>query len=240
MSGSYEDWRHHAHSAAWLTTADVSRRLGVAPGTVRHYGEVLRRRGYPLRQGPEGEWLWPPEVVELTRIAYHAARSVSPRMVLEDVLDLLEQAATYTLLRREPTLRDLVARVARGLEGLEEEREALEKAAGEGVRLLREATERAVQSLSVATSQSRTALQEAAEQVARAHHRGPVGLPLHRGVRPPLRPDGDVGGGSGEQGLCGGPPALPALAGGRGARGGGRVLAEGGEVSGEAGVRGPS
>ncbi|MCS6867904.1 hypothetical protein [Thermus sp.] len=167
MSGSYEDWRHHAHSAAWLTTADVSRRLGVAPGTVRHYGEVLRRRGYPLRQGPEGEWLWPPEVVELTRIAYHAARSVSPRMVLEDVLDLLEQAATYTLLRREPTLRDLVARVARGLEGLEEEREALEKAAGEGVRLLREATERAVQSLSVATSQSRTALQEAAEQVAR-------------------------------------------------------------------------
>ncbi|WP_126187530.1 winged helix-turn-helix transcriptional regulator [Thermus scotoductus] len=109
MPGS-DEWRYDAFSGEWLTTGDVARRLGLSPGTVRHYAEVLRERGYPLRQGEEGEWLWPPEVVELVRVAYHAARCLSPRLSLEDMLDLLERTATYTLTRRGETLHDLVAR----------------------------------------------------------------------------------------------------------------------------------
>lgn len=130
MSGS-ADWRYDGFSGEWLTTGDVARRLGISPGTVRHYGSVLRERGYPLRQGEEGEWLWPPEVVELVRVAYHAARSVSPRLSLEDMLGLLETAATYTLTRRGETLHDLVGRVHRAVGTLSREREALERAARE-------------------------------------------------------------------------------------------------------------
>lgn len=130
MSGS-ADWRYDGFSGEWLTTGDVARRLGISPGTVRHYGSVLRERGYPLRQGKEGEWLWPPEVVELVRVAYHAARSVSPRLSLEDMLGLLETAATYTLTRQGETLHDLLARVNRAVGNLAREREALEEAVEE-------------------------------------------------------------------------------------------------------------
>ncbi|RTI11855.1 hypothetical protein [Thermus scotoductus] len=130
MPGS-DEWRYDAFSGEWLTTGDVARRLGLSPGTVRHYAEVLRERGYPLRQGEEGEWLWPPEVVELVRVAYHAARCLSPRLSLEDMLDLLERTATYTLTRRGETLHDLVARVRQAVGNLSREREALEEAVEE-------------------------------------------------------------------------------------------------------------
>jgi DNA-binding IclR family transcriptional regulator len=39
--------------ARYLTSADVSRRLGLEGGTVRHYAEVLRGLGFPMSQDPE-------------------------------------------------------------------------------------------------------------------------------------------------------------------------------------------
>jgi len=62
--------------ARYLTSADVSRRLGVEGGTVRHYAEVLRGLGFPMSQDPEtGAYLWTPELVEVARTAYAMAKS---------------------------------------------------------------------------------------------------------------------------------------------------------------------
>jgi hypothetical protein len=62
--------------ARYLTSADVSRRLGVEPGTVRHYAEILRELGFPMGQDPEtGAYLWTPELVEIARTAYSMAKS---------------------------------------------------------------------------------------------------------------------------------------------------------------------
>jgi hypothetical protein len=62
--------------ARYLTSADVSRRLGVEGGTVRHYAEVLRGLGFPMDQDPEtGAYLWTPELVEVARTAYAMAKS---------------------------------------------------------------------------------------------------------------------------------------------------------------------
>jgi len=62
--------------ARYLTSADVSRRLGVEGGTVRHYAEVLRGLGFPMSQDPEtGAYLWTPELVEVARTAYAMAKA---------------------------------------------------------------------------------------------------------------------------------------------------------------------
>jgi hypothetical protein len=62
--------------ARYLTSADVSRRLGVEGGTVRHYAEILRDLGFPMGQDPEtGAYLWSPELVEVARAAYSMAKS---------------------------------------------------------------------------------------------------------------------------------------------------------------------
>ena len=62
--------------ARYLTSADVSRRLGVEGGTVRHYAEILRELGFPMGQDPEtGAYLWTPELVEVARAAYFMAKS---------------------------------------------------------------------------------------------------------------------------------------------------------------------
>jgi hypothetical protein len=76
--------------ARHLTSADVSRRLGVEGGTVRHYAEVLRGLGFPMDQDPEtGAYLWTPELVEVARTAYamaKATRGLSFREAVELIL----------------------------------------------------------------------------------------------------------------------------------------------------------
>jgi hypothetical protein len=59
-----------------LTSADVSRRLGVEGGTVRHYAEVLRELGFYMPKDEEtGAYLWTPELVEVARTAYAMAKA---------------------------------------------------------------------------------------------------------------------------------------------------------------------
>lgn len=100
--------------ARYLTSSDVARRLGVSPGTVRHYGELLRERGYPFEKGEEGEWLWAPEVVEVARAAYQLARAIEPRLTFTQALDLIELAGRVAeQARRHELLHDLVQEVRR-------------------------------------------------------------------------------------------------------------------------------
>jgi hypothetical protein len=62
--------------ARYLTSADVSRRLGVEGGTVRHYAEVLRELGFYMPKDEEtGAYLWSPELVEVARTAYAMAKA---------------------------------------------------------------------------------------------------------------------------------------------------------------------
>ena len=62
--------------ARYLTSADVSRRLGVEGGTVRHYAEILRELGFPMDQDPgTGAYLWTPELVEIAHTAYSMAKA---------------------------------------------------------------------------------------------------------------------------------------------------------------------
>jgi hypothetical protein len=62
--------------ARWLTSADVSRRLGVEGGTVRHYAELLRELGFYMPKDEEtGAYLWTPELVEVARAAYSMAKA---------------------------------------------------------------------------------------------------------------------------------------------------------------------
>jgi len=76
--------------ARYLTSADVSRRLGVEGGTVRHYAEILRELGFPMGQDSEtGAYLWTPELVEVARAAYamaKATRGLSFREAVELIL----------------------------------------------------------------------------------------------------------------------------------------------------------
>jgi hypothetical protein len=117
--------------ARWLTSADVSRRLGVEGGTVRHYAEILRELGFPMGQDPEsGAYLWSPELVEVARAAYSMAkntRGLSFREAVElilyageaaqhakagrSILTLLHQAL-HLPTRLEETANDVVAAVA--------------------------------------------------------------------------------------------------------------------------------
>jgi hypothetical protein len=76
--------------ARYLTSADVSRRLGVEGGTVRHYAEVLRELGFYMPKDEEtGAYLWTPELVEIARTAYSmakATRGLSFREAVELIL----------------------------------------------------------------------------------------------------------------------------------------------------------
>ncbi len=76
--------------ARYLTSADVSRRLGVEGGTVRHYAELLRELGFYMPKDEEtGAYLWSPELVELARVAYSMAkntRGLSFREAVELIL----------------------------------------------------------------------------------------------------------------------------------------------------------
>lgn len=116
-----EEWRYSSFSGGWLTTGDVARRVGISPGTARYYAGLLLDRGYPIRKEKkekEGEhdYLWPPEVAELLRLAYGVARSVSPRLSVEEALSLLETAGRLARGLKEgaPTIPE----VARDLAGL--------------------------------------------------------------------------------------------------------------------------
>jgi hypothetical protein len=117
--------------ARWLTSADVSRRLGVEGGTVRHYAEVLRGLGFPMDQDPgTGAYLWTPELVEIAHTAYSMAKAtkgLSFREAVElilyageaaqhakagrSILTLLHQALDLPA-RLEEAANDVVAAVA--------------------------------------------------------------------------------------------------------------------------------
>jgi hypothetical protein len=79
-----------AMEARYLTSADVSRRLGVEGGTVRHYAELLRELGFYMPKDEEtGAYLWTPELVEVARTAYamaRATRGLSFREAVELIL----------------------------------------------------------------------------------------------------------------------------------------------------------
>lgn len=94
-----------ALEARYLTSSDVARRLGVSPGTVRHYGEVLRSLGFPMptEQMPGGEeaYLWPPELAEVARVAYQMARASKPRLSFEEAVKLILYAAEVAVPARE-------------------------------------------------------------------------------------------------------------------------------------------
>lgn len=123
--------------ASWLTTADVARRLGVQGGTVRHYGEILRTRGYPFSQGENGEWLWAPEVVEVARAAYLVAKA-TPGVSFERALDYLEYAGRVALSAKPgTTLPEVLSRLDRLPERLSQVVPQVEKGLGEVVERVR-------------------------------------------------------------------------------------------------------
>jgi hypothetical protein len=117
--------------ARYLTSADVSRRLGVEGGTVRHYAELLRELGFYMPKDEEtGAYLWTPELVEVARAAYSmakATRGLSFREAVElilyageaaqhakagrSILTLLHQALDLPT-RLEEAANDVVAAVA--------------------------------------------------------------------------------------------------------------------------------
>jgi hypothetical protein len=117
--------------ARYLTSADVSRRLGVEGGTVRHYAETLRGLGFPMDQDPgTGAYLWTPELVEIAHTAYSMAKAtkgLSFREAVElilyageaaqhakagrSILTLLHQALDLPT-RLEEAANDVVAAVA--------------------------------------------------------------------------------------------------------------------------------
>jgi hypothetical protein len=117
--------------ARYLTSADVSRRLGVEGGTVRHYAELLRELGFYMPKDEEtGAYLWSPELVEVARAAYSMAKAtkgLSFREAVElilyageaaqhakagrSILTLLHQALDLPT-RLEEAANDVVAAVA--------------------------------------------------------------------------------------------------------------------------------
>jgi ABC-type transporter Mla subunit MlaD len=113
--------------ARYLTSADVSRRLGVEGGTVRHYAEILRELGFPMPQDPTGAYLWSPELVEVARAAYamaKATKGLSFREAVELILYAGEAAqhakagrSILTLLHQALSLPARLEEVAADVQG---------------------------------------------------------------------------------------------------------------------------
>ena len=108
--------------ARYLTSADVSRRLGVEGGTVRYYAETLRELGFPMPKEEEtGAYLWSPELVEVARAAYamaKATRGLSFKEAVELILYAGEAAyharagrSILTLLHQALALPDQLSHV---------------------------------------------------------------------------------------------------------------------------------
>jgi len=169
--------------ARYLTSADVSRRLGVEGGTVRYYAETLRALGFPMPKEEEtGAYLWSPELVEVARAALamaKATRGLSFREAVELILYAGEAAyhaqagrSILTLLHRalalpqdlEDALQD-VRQAAQGLRSLSQDlrREVREVATGARGELAR------------AASEVRSAVEEARSVVREAQGGGWVG-----------------------------------------------------------------
>jgi hypothetical protein len=162
--------------ARYLTSADVSRRLGVEGGTVRHYAEILRELGFPMGQDPEtGAYLWSPELVEVARTAYamaKATRGLSFKEAVElilyageaaqhakagrSILTLLHQAL-YLPTRLEAAVGDV--RAAAG--ELRSVGEALRRELQGVVRNHQEELTRSVVEVRAVAEEARSALREA-------------------------------------------------------------------------------
>lgn len=166
-----------ALEARYLTSSDVARRLGVSPGTVRHYGEVLRSLGFPMptEQMPGGEeaYLWPPELAEVARVAYQMARASKPRLSFEEAVKLILYAAEVAVPAREgetiPALLGDIRRMQGDLRYALERLEALpgrvELAFSGAVRRAEEEGARAISRAAQSLGQTVELLQEAAEKV---------------------------------------------------------------------------
>ncbi|MGC8905568.1 hypothetical protein [Thermus sp.] len=166
-----------AVEATYLTTSDVARRLGISPGTVRHYGEVLRGLGFPMPQeeapGGEQAYLWPPELVELARVAYQMARASSPRLSFQEAVELILYAAEVAVPAREgktiPTLLQDVRRIQGDLRyllgRLEEVPGRVELALAGAVKRAEQESARALSGASESLRQATARLVEAAEKV---------------------------------------------------------------------------
>jgi len=162
--------------ARYLTSADVSRRLGVEGGTVRHYAEVLRELGFYMPKDEEtGAYLWTPELVEVARTAYamaKATRGLSFREAVELILYAGELAchakegrSIVTLLRevlRLPIrLEEAVADVRDAGDDLRSVGEALRRELQGVVRDYRGELARSVVEVRQAAEEARSALREA-------------------------------------------------------------------------------
>jgi DNA-binding IclR family transcriptional regulator len=94
--------------ARYLTSADVSRRLGVEGGTVRHYAEVLRGLGFPMDQDPgTGAYLWTPELVEVAH--KKSFRSLPSRKSTRLAKRLSERPRLYLPLLRGRKQEDFIS-----------------------------------------------------------------------------------------------------------------------------------
>lgn len=156
-----------ALEARYLTSSDVARRLGVSPGTVRHYGEVLRSLGFSMPRGeaPGGEeaYLWPPELVEVARVAYQMARAASPRLSFEEAVRLILYAAEVAVPAREgETIPALLEDIRRMQGDLRYVLERLEVVPGRVELAISEAVRRAEEEARGALSRATHSLEEAA------------------------------------------------------------------------------
>jgi hypothetical protein len=162
--------------ARYLTSADVSRRLGVEGGTVRHYAELLRELGFYMPKDEEtGAYLWSPELVEVARAAYAMAKStrgLSFREAVELILYAGELAghakegrSIVTLLRevlRLPIrLEEAVADVRDAGDDLRSVGEALRRELQGIVRDYRGELARSVVEVRQVAEEARSALREA-------------------------------------------------------------------------------
>jgi hypothetical protein len=161
--------------ARWLTSADVSRRLGVEGGTVRHYAEVLRELGFYMPKDEEtGAYLWTPELVEVARTAYamaKATKGLSFREAVELILYAGEAAqhakagrSILTLLHQAlylPTRLEAAVGDVRGAAGeLRSVGEALRRELQGVVQGYRGELERAVEEIRGAAEEAKYTLRE--------------------------------------------------------------------------------
>ncbi len=166
-----------ALEAEYLTSSDVARRLGVSPGTVRHYGEVLRSLGFPMPKGeaPGGEeaYFWPPELVEIARVAYQMARAAKPRLSFEEAVKLILYAAEVAVPAREgstiPVLLEGVHELQRDLRDLVAELRGLPRSVRDtlavSVHQARDEAVRAVNYVAHGLSEEAFRLREQAERL---------------------------------------------------------------------------
>ena len=162
--------------ARYLTSADVSRRLGVEGGTVRHYAELLRELGFYMPKDEEtGAYLWTPELVEVARTAYAMAKStrgLSFREAVELILYAGELAchakegrSIVSLLRevlRLPIrLEEAVEDIRAGADDLRSVGEALRRELQGVVRDYRGELARSVVEVREVAEEARRALREA-------------------------------------------------------------------------------